>query len=95
MTHNYPQFMHRRSCCPECGYALDRSTNTTDHDPPGPGDWSICINCAAALRFTETLGLRTTTIAERNAAGPDLVKTIAAVLAAGGGRGPGGRGRKP
>lgn len=50
--------------CPKCDYKLtgacgivnmsDGSTAPT----PNPGDLTVCINCATALIFTETLGLR-------------------------------------
>lgn len=65
--------------CPECGYQLDgASTLLGDARPPGPGDFSVCIECMAVLRFDEMLQLRTTSLAERGDAG-DLERVVRAV----------------
>jgi hypothetical protein len=37
--------------CPACGYAADRATGITGKEKPEIGDYSVCINCGALLRF--------------------------------------------
>ena len=45
------------SACPSCGKLLD-ATSGADHDEePEPGDYSVCIYCAATLRFGDDLAL--------------------------------------
>jgi hypothetical protein len=44
--------------CPECRYKLDAATAAFSHAKPGPGDVTVCINCAALLEFTDELGLK-------------------------------------
>lgn len=69
------------SVCPECGYKLERATETLrDGRRPGPGDFSVCMMCAAVLRFDEQLKLVATTIAERSEAGPELEHVVRGVL---------------
>ena len=77
--------------CPECDYLMELSSNMTGDRAPTPGDWTICINCAAPLIFTETMSVRTTTLRERNEAPPGLLALVKMVSMVGGGRGPGGR----
>lgn len=84
--------LHQDSCCPECGYRMDRSTNVVgDEGGPAEGDWVVCINCAAALRYKADLDVRTTTLAERNDAPSELIEVIRATALLGGGLGSGGR----
>jgi hypothetical protein len=67
--------------CPSCGNGLDCATTVDDSDAvPSPGDCTVCLNCAEVLIFTEVLGLRPSTIAERSAFGPELERTVAGIL---------------
>lgn len=37
--------------CPVCRHELDGWTNTAGKRSPEPGDWNLCFDCAAMLRF--------------------------------------------
>lgn len=50
--------------CPHCGYLLDQATAAYGDHTPSPGDWSICIRCAAILRFDADLKYEAVTEAE-------------------------------
>ncbi|MCP4900180.1 MAG: hypothetical protein GY906_24680 [bacterium] len=39
--------------CPHCKHHLDAATNLQSEERPAPGDMTVCINCAAILRFDE------------------------------------------
>jgi hypothetical protein len=41
--------------CPVCFHKLDGVSNLQGKEPPRPGDFTICIECASVLRFTDTL----------------------------------------
>jgi len=47
-----------KDTCPACGYTLDAATGVQGNEIPGPGDISICINCASVLEFGPTLKLK-------------------------------------
>lgn len=50
-THSLPP-----SSCPTCGYVMDRATNATEESGfPDPGDFSVCLQCAAVLVFDANL----------------------------------------
>jgi hypothetical protein len=53
--------------CRICGELHNSTRNAQEGHtrPPQPGDFSICINCAAISVFTEDLGLRAPTDEER------------------------------
>lgn len=51
------------SRCPQCGYRMEAATSFAGRTPE-PGNTSICIDCGAALVFTEAMGLRQMTDAE-------------------------------
>ena len=44
--------------CPECESVLDAATINEDGAVPSPGDWSVCFECGAILRFTDDLRMR-------------------------------------
>jgi len=46
-SHYYP----RGGWCPSCGKLLDGATGIDTNNLPAPGDVSVCIYCAAVLRF--------------------------------------------
>jgi hypothetical protein len=51
--------------CPSCAALLPLVTNTFgEKGKPSDGDISMCLNCGAALRFTDDLQLRRLTVAE-------------------------------
>lgn len=44
--------------CPSCGHKLDAATATSANmQAPEPGDLSLCIECAAFLRYTRLMTL--------------------------------------
>jgi hypothetical protein len=43
--------------CPGCFKVLDGVTNLESSEAPKSGDFTICIYCAAVLRFTENMQL--------------------------------------
>lgn len=46
----------KATTCPNCGRKLDAATSTRlGRQRPKPGDFSLCIGCAAVLRFDEEL----------------------------------------
>jgi len=49
------------AACPRCGKVMDAATNLMDKTAPQGGDFSVCIYCAAVLRFTDDLDLRKAT----------------------------------
>lgn len=58
--------------CPDCLYQMDRSFVPSDPKArPGPGDYSFCFNCGAALVFDERLQLRRITEEELQEAEKD------------------------
>jgi hypothetical protein len=46
--------------CPECAYELTGAGGFpgSEERAPRPGDWTVCINCGAALCFGKDLRLR-------------------------------------
>ena len=67
--------------CPTCGNAIECATALDDSDAvPSPGDCTVCLECAEVLIFTEGLGLRRSTLAERSALGPELERTVAGII---------------
>src|SRR3954454_7351373 len=57
------------SVCPRCNSKIEGATGVTGRGP-SPGDWTVCLYCAAALRFDEQLAMRLATAEE--VAGLDL-----------------------
>ena len=43
--------------CPCCGHILNRHEDPGSGRRPGPGDVTVCINCAGVLHFTNDMGL--------------------------------------
>lgn len=54
----------RSQPCPKCGHWLEAAANMTGGGAPGPGDLTLCINCAAILRFLPELDLEEISLAE-------------------------------
>jgi hypothetical protein len=44
--------------CPVCRCPLDAASGIDHDSAPKTGDFSVCIGCGAALRFTHDGGLR-------------------------------------
>jgi ribosomal protein L44E len=55
---------HAKQACPNCGYTVDASTNTTGTSGPSAGDYSVCINCAQPLVFAQDLSLTAIALAD-------------------------------
>jgi hypothetical protein len=52
------------SFCPYCFKLLDSAMNTQSESPPGPGDFTICIQCCSILRFSDAMDLLASSLAE-------------------------------
>lgn len=63
--------------CPGCYQLLDAATSMAPEHRPGPGDWTVCVYCAAVLVFDEECRAVTPTRVEI-AVCPDEVLRIAA-----------------
>jgi len=45
--------------CPSCRHEMHQAMSTNNQStPPEPGDVTICIRCAALLKFNSTMGVR-------------------------------------
>lgn len=64
------------SPCPECGHVIEYATGD---GKPRPIDWCVCLECTAILRFTDDLGLRSTTLLERSNAPEELTRVVSRV----------------
>jgi hypothetical protein len=47
----------QQQLCPKCMVMLDAATNASGHNAPVPGDFTVCINCAAILTFDTDMQL--------------------------------------
>lgn len=71
---------YRGANCPKCGKLLDAATSATGGvTPPRSGDLTVCIQCAAALVFTDDLRLRLMTGEEMRDAPKELFQAIGAI----------------
>lgn len=43
--------------CPTCGYTVDAASSLAGNHKPEPGDWSLCLRCAAVNVFDAALRL--------------------------------------
>ena len=50
--------LKRAVACPCCHHKFDSATAVLENAAPTPGDITVCIQCTAALTFTEDGGLR-------------------------------------
>jgi hypothetical protein len=50
-------FVLPRAFCPVCFYVFDRASNLEDEDAPKAGDFTLCINCSALLKFEPDMQL--------------------------------------
>ena len=52
-----PEFV-KRDECPACFYQIECATAAGGgENRPGPGDFSVCLNCAELLRYDDQLNL--------------------------------------
>ena len=73
---NWRETLTPATACPWCGYKIDAASSADPRDPeatPSPGDFSICLECASPLFFTEGLGLRKPTPEEERMLNRDPV----------------------
>lgn len=72
------------SRCPRCRYTMDAATSATRrHATPTPGDYSVCLACAAILRFADDLTLRACSVDEQRElerADPELAKQLGRIV---------------
>jgi hypothetical protein len=64
--------------CPLCGYQIDRASSPKATTPK-PGDIAVCISCAAALVFGESLKPREMTESEFAGLDPDTKDELSLV----------------
>jgi hypothetical protein len=71
--------------CPACGAYVNGTTNTTNIEPPSPGDRAVCIFCQSINVYDENLKQRLPTEAEamEHAASPELQEILWAMRMAG------------
>ena len=62
--------------CLRCSATISAATAIKHESAPGPGDWSICLECGDLAKFTAAMGLRVPTIAEIAELPPDQRKEI-------------------
>lgn len=67
---------HTPGTCPDCGKKFSHSEHAHGDATPVPGDYTVCAGCAAILVFDEGLTIRRSTMAERNAAPPELFDVV-------------------
>jgi hypothetical protein len=74
-------FRLKASRCPECDHPLDAASSFDKKDPrqPHPLDFTICINCAAILRFKLDLSLRRATLLESEELPPGTLSMVQAI----------------
>lgn len=60
---------------------IDSATDTNKGRTPKRGDFSVCVNCAAVLRFQKNLQLRLSTLeeAKRFGSGEEVERYVSAV----------------
>lgn len=51
----------KESPCPICHVMMDMASDIVGHGPPRVGDFTVCAECGAWLRFGEELALRLAT----------------------------------
>lgn len=72
------------SFCPACGYTLDAASSFDEAAAPSAGDFSVCIACAAVLRFDRELRLRAASpalVAQACSRDPELRRSLLRTLA--------------
>lgn len=47
----------KAAACPACGKVCDAATGISGAVRPKPGDYTVCLGCAAILRFDEEFAL--------------------------------------
>jgi hypothetical protein len=72
--------VENRPClCPQCGAANDRVTDLFGDAAPSPGDFTICADCAAILRFSDDMTTRTATARDLNGLSEEFLTQILAM----------------
>lgn len=66
--------------CPECGDKHETQNVKGQGSPPGPGDFSICINCGEITRYTDDLSLRRLTVMEVSMITPEMRASAAHIV---------------
>ncbi len=66
-----------RSACPPCGYEMDTASPAGGGGAiPEEGDFTMCINCGATLRFNADLTLRSATLADIETLDPEAAMQL-------------------
>ncbi len=68
--------------CPNCEAEIDAALDTTSDDPPRPGDFVVCIECATVNKFGKGFTIESTTGAELAALGEEDPIALAALFRA-------------
>jgi hypothetical protein len=66
--------------CPNCGKTLDGASGIDYDGRPSPGDYSVCIGCAAILSFDDDLEPHSMSIEDIQAMHPENRKVISALV---------------
>ena len=72
-----------RCHCPVCLHTFNAAGHPGHDDPPKPGDYTVCIECAVVLEFTPSMTVRQPTVAEVVAArmaDPDLDRNLQRII---------------
>lgn len=57
-------FRQKTTVCPHCNVAVSADAAVSSDQPPKKGDFTVCINCAVIMVFTEDLALKEATLCE-------------------------------
>lgn len=67
--------------CPSCQCSIDAATALTEDVTPSPGDFTVCIQCAAILRFDRELHLKETVYHELKELDTEALEELALIRA--------------
>lgn len=67
-----PFFTELKQVCPECKTALDCVSGLRHDYKPKPGAITLCVSCAAILKFDAAMQLQLTTLEERSTLPPEV-----------------------
>ena len=71
-----PQHTLNPTACPMCRYTLDAASQLGGNAAPKPGDFSVCLNCGALLRFNLDLSLAMALVQELDALDAETRTTL-------------------
>jgi hypothetical protein len=71
----------QENACPSCGHGVNGAMSAGQGARPEPGDWAVCIRCAAVSKYGADLRLVALTEAEHEEAmsDADVTKSVAII----------------